>query len=94
MTTEERTPPPTRPPQSMNDSRWWRWLLTSVRDMWQRLNRTSFNIGEVTIYTGTGSPNGSQEGSVGDLFLRTDGGSNTTFWVKESGTGNTGWTAK
>lgn len=32
--------------------------------------------------------------NVGSLFLRTDGGSGTTLYVKESGTGNTGWAAK
>jgi hypothetical protein len=31
---------------------------------------------------------------VGSLYLRTDGGATTTLYVKTSGTGNTGWTAK
>jgi peroxiredoxin len=31
---------------------------------------------------------------VGSLFLRTDGGANTTLYIKESGSGNTGWVAK
>lgn len=31
---------------------------------------------------------------VGSLFTRTDGGASTTLYVKESGTGNTGWVAK
>lgn len=44
---------------------------------------------------GTGSPNSAVTGSVGDIYIRTDGGVGTTFYVKESGTGtNTGWTAK
>lgn len=48
-----------------------------------------------TIKTGTGSPNSAVVGSVGDLFLRTDGGSSTTLYVKESGSAtNTGWIAK
>lgn len=37
-------------------------------------------------------------GAVGDgvtpMTARTDGGANTTLYVKESGTGNTGWIAK
>lgn len=48
----------------------------------------------VKIYYGAGSPNGTYIGTVGSLFLRTDGGASTTLYVKESGTGNTGWVAK
>lgn len=46
------------------------------------------------IYTGTGTPEGAITADVGSLFLRTDGGASTTLYVKESGTGNTGWVAK
>jgi len=46
------------------------------------------------ILTGTGSPAGAVTAVVGSLYLRTDGGANTTLYVKESGTGNTGWVAK
>lgn len=45
------------------------------------------------VYHGTGSPEGVQVAAVGSLFLRTNGGSGTTLYVKESGSGNTGWTA-
>jgi hypothetical protein len=31
---------------------------------------------------------------VGTIFLRTDGGTGTTLYVKESGTGTSGWVAK
>lgn len=47
--------------------------------------------GTVDILTGTGTPESAVTGTVGDVFLRTDGGSGTTLYVKESGTGNTGW---
>jgi hypothetical protein len=30
---------------------------------------------------------------IGSIFHRTDGGAGTSFYIKESGTGNTGWTA-
>lgn len=50
--------------------------------------------GNVFIIRGTGSPEGVQAASVGALYMRTDGGANTTLYVKESGTGNTGWVAK
>jgi hypothetical protein len=48
----------------------------------------------VRIFTGTGSPEGVQTADVGSLFLRTDGGAGTTLYVKETGTGTTGWVAK
>lgn len=44
--------------------------------------------------TGTGTPEGAVTAPVGSLFTRTDGGANTTLYVKESGVGNTGWVAK
>lgn len=44
--------------------------------------------------TGTGSPEGVVTASVGSLYTRSDGGAGTTLYVKESGTGNTGWVAK
>lgn len=43
---------------------------------------------------GTGSPEGVVPGVVGSEWIRTDGGTSTTYYVKESGTGNTGWVAK
>lgn len=43
---------------------------------------------------GTGTPEGAVTAPVGSLFTRTDGGAGTTLYVKESGSGNTGWVAK
>ena len=54
----------------------------------------TLRIGTITITTGTGSPEGVVTATVGSQFMRTDGGANTTLYVKESGTGNTGWVAK
>jgi len=54
----------------------------------------TLRIGTITISTGTGSPEGVVTANVGSQFMRTDGGANTTLYVKESGTGNTGWVAK
>jgi hypothetical protein len=64
----------------------------------------SFNTaGKGLLFTGNGSviwrcgantPEGAVTAPVGSLFTRTDGGANTTLYVKESGTGNTGWVAK
>ena len=49
---------------------------------------------DTRILRGTGTPEGVVTAPVGTLFLRTDGGANTTLWVKETGAGNTGWAAK
>lgn len=51
-------------------------------------------ITSTTIRSGTGAPEGVVTAPVGTLFLRTDGGAGSTFYVKESGAGNTGWVAK
>lgn len=47
-----------------------------------------------TWSNGSGTPEGSVTGSPGDLYSDTDGGAGVTLYVKESGTGNTGWVAK
>lgn len=44
--------------------------------------------------SGTGSPEGVKTAPVGSLYTRLDGGAGTTLYVKESGTGSTGWVAK
>lgn len=52
-------------------------------------------LGEGVFWAaGTGSPEGVLVGNVGSLYSRLDGASNTTLYVKESGTGTTGWAAK
>lgn len=43
---------------------------------------------------GTGSPEGSVTAGIGSLYVDTAGSTGTTLYVKESGTGNTGWAAK
>lgn len=46
------------------------------------------------ITSGSGSPEGVVTAVIGSRFSRTDGGTGTSLYVKESGTGNTGWVAK
>jgi len=48
------------------------------------------------IFSGKGSPEGVVLASVGSMYLRTDGGAGTSFYVKETGAGQTrtGWVAK
>lgn len=46
------------------------------------------------IITGTGSPSGVVSAGQGTLYLRSDGGAGTTLYVKETGSGTSGWAAK
>lgn len=51
----------------------------------------STNVG---IYNGTGTPEAAVTAAIGSIYQRLDGGAATSLYVKESGTGNTGWVAK
>lgn len=42
-------------------------------------------------WTGPGTPEGVVTANAGSTYVRTDGTSGTTLYIKESGTGNTGW---
>lgn len=50
--------------------------------------------GGITWTSGSGSPEGVVTAPVGSLYSRSDGGVLTSLYVKTSGSGNTGWTAK
>ena len=48
-----------------------------------------------TMLTGTGSPEGNVAAPIGSQYLRSDGGTGSTLYVKESGGGSaSGWAAK
>ena len=53
-----------------------------------------FVAGTVQWTAGTGSPEGAVTAAIGSLYSRTNGSTSTSLYVKESGTGNTGWVAK
>jgi hypothetical protein len=56
---------------------------------------SSLGIVNAKIYSGTGSPEGVVTANKGSLYLRSDGSTNTTLYVKEGGVGtNTGWIPK
>lgn len=57
----------------------------------QRWARESYDL---NVLSGTGSPEGVVTAPIGKLYLRQDGGANTTLYVKESGVSSTGWIAK
>jgi hypothetical protein len=60
-----------------------------------RISSAGIQINSGPIWSsGTGSPEGAVTAGVGSIYTRTDGGASTTLYVKESGTGNTGWIAK
>ena len=76
--------------------------LGSADFPWRRLYITSdIRFGKglsagtdvIWIKFGTATPEGAITANIGSLYMRTDGGTSTTLYVKESGTGNTGWTA-
>lgn len=48
----------------------------------------------VITATGAGSPENFFFAKPGSIYYRTDGGSNSTIYIKESGTSKTGWIAK
>jgi hypothetical protein len=45
------------------------------------------------VIRGAGSPEGAVAAPIGCIYERTNGGTSTSIYVKESGTGNTGWVA-
>ncbi|RKN82004.1 NosD domain-containing protein [Paenibacillus ginsengarvi] len=53
-----------------------------------------WQYGSTGIMAGSGSPEGVQSAPGGSLFMRRDGGSAQTLYVKESGSGSTGWIGK
>ena len=61
------------------DREFMRWLLEAY---------------DLRLKFGEGSPEGAVAAEVGTLYTRTDGGAGTTLYVKESGTGVTGWVGK
>lgn len=48
----------------------------------------------VLFTSGSGSPEGVVTAPAGSMYTNTTGGAGATFYVKESGVGNTGWVAK
>lgn len=49
---------------------------------------------DMVAQSGAGTPEGAVVAPVGRLYVRTDGGAGTTLYVKESGSGDTGWVGK
>lgn len=56
--------------------------------------RFQLDGGIIALYVGSGDPDGAVTAPVGSIYIRTSGGSGTTLYVKESGTGSSGWVGK
>lgn len=71
-------------------------LLGAAAQRWQAAYIVNMRPGTgAAIWTsGSGTPEGVVSAVVGSMFTRTDGAAGTTLYVKESGTGATGWVAK
>lgn len=51
-------------------------------------------VSAVDILFGAGDPNGVKTANPGSIYMNTSGGAGVSVYVKESGSGNTGWVAK
>lgn len=91
---------------SLDPSLAFGWLNGAVmldstgRRFWAQLGGVWYGSGKMALATepqdlfGPGSPEGVVAAPVGSTWKRTDGGAGTSFYVKETGTGNTGWIGK
>jgi hypothetical protein len=68
--------------------------LTGSR--WKDVYATTVYVGtgNARVLSGAGSPEGITTAAIGSLYLRTDGAAGSSVYVKESGSGSTGWIAK
>lgn len=69
-------------------------VVTLLPGSFRVQGKTEFSAGGPTDSKGAGSPEASLIAPIGSTYRRTDGGAGTSFYVKESGTGSTGWVAK
>ncbi|BBO84465.1 hypothetical protein DSCO28_50310 [Desulfosarcina ovata subsp. sediminis] len=70
--------------------------FSGVNPTFGDISGSSVTIGSTNAKwsSGTGSPEGVVTGNPGDQYSRTDGGTGTSFYVKETGSStNTGWVA-
>jgi hypothetical protein len=82
----------------------WYLLSKSTKHLtWEEVNgelrfmagaKMRFDDAGPIITSGTGTPEGAVTAPISSVYHRTDGGAGTSLYVKESGTGNTGWVAK
>jgi hypothetical protein len=79
------------------DVRWLTTLIQELRDELAQLQaamqaaETDIDGLHDAIPSGVGDPEGVFTAPVGTLYRRTDGGTNTTLYIKESGSDSSGW---
>ena len=70
------------------------------QENWNFNSNDITGVGDLTtnsgpkLIAGTGSPESLITAPTGSLYLRSDGGTGTSLYVKETGVGSTGWVAK
>jgi len=72
-------------------------MFSNTRGYFQtgiRFLSTDGSFNDRGLFTGSGSPEGALTAEPGSIYTNTAGGVSTTLYVKTSGSGNTGWTAK
>ena len=69
-------------------------LIVRLYDLFREFARAVNDLDDRSVLRGEGDPNNVVTASVGRLYVDTTGGAGTVLYVKESGTGNTGWVAK
>jgi hypothetical protein len=83
----------------------FQFVTTGVNSLYQifidgtekiRVSAAGVFLGGNTAFDtqGAGSPEGVVTAPIGSTYRRTNGGAGTSFYVKESGVGNTGWVGK
>lgn len=89
-----------------NIVRWYSTLMRAVTDAAYDLGSAAFRFRDAFVQrirpgagtaiwtSGAGTPEGSVTAPVGSLYTRTDGGAATVLYIKETGSGSTGWVAK
>ena len=70
------------------------WRITRETAQWLQGYLSAVNRLNDQVLAGSGSPEGVVTAPIGTLYSRSDGGAGTSLYVKESGTGNTGWVGK
>jgi len=106
-TTGATQPTATPGTQTTADGIQWLWLGSSNTFAQQNIAQQSSGPGNILtipdlttvsgsmrIFGGAGSPENVVTANVGSLYIRSDGGASTALYVKESGSGSTGWAAK
>ena len=70
--------------------------LGEAANKWANVYSNNFRPGDGTVIwtSGAGTPEGSIAAPIGSLYTDRSGGASTTLYVKQTGTGNTGWVAK